>query len=130
MRYADVGFAAFGKVGVIITNTAIVTQQLGFVLAYIAFISQTLHRVVPHFSKRQWIFLTSPVFTLGALLRDIGFLSSISSAGMYGDLCATSWMKLPTLYCEHYQATFHMSPRLRLCLCMALSTSAATPLMI
>ncbi|KAJ4462062.1 Transmembrane amino acid transporter [Paratrimastix pyriformis] len=76
--YGGVGRAAFGRVGGIIVNTALLSYQIGCCCTYQIFISSNMNMFVPSIDGRIWIAIFLTAFIVVAMNRSLKFLAPFS----------------------------------------------------
>lgn len=73
--YGDIGFGVSGKAGATIVDFLVLLTQTAFCCAYLLFIGENAHNVVPAISKNIWILATFPGLAALVLYRHIKNLS-------------------------------------------------------
>mmetsp|Transcript_18005 Transcript_18005/g.35447 ORF Transcript_18005/g.35447 Transcript_18005/m.35447 type:complete len:550 (-) Transcript_18005:351-2000(-) len=73
--YGDIAYGVLGPTGSVIIDFLLVLTQVAFCCAYVLFIGENMHTVMPEFSNSTIILLTIPGLSLLALYRHIKNLS-------------------------------------------------------
>ncbi|GBG31704.1 Amino acid transporter AVT3B [Hondaea fermentalgiana] len=73
--YGDIAFGVLGSTGSSVVDFLLILTQVAFCCAYILFIGENVHSVMPSFSNSTIILLTIPGLSLLALFRHIKHLS-------------------------------------------------------
>jgi len=79
--YAQVGYLAFGRWGRVAVRTCLMVSQLGAGIAYVSFISQNMHAVIPSVSRGAWVWTLFPLLSALVQIRNIRLLAPTSALG-------------------------------------------------
>jgi proton-coupled amino acid transporter len=88
ITYSDVGFAAFGPLGRVVIDTALLVSQVGFCCAYLIFISENLATVIHGLSQHQWLIIILPPLFFLTLIPDLSNLAIFSLFAQISNLFA------------------------------------------
>lgn len=79
--YTDIGFYAYGRIGRWACNFAMISSQMGFCIAYMAFISQNLDILEEDLTREHWLLILFLALAVACQLRDIRYISFTSVIG-------------------------------------------------
>mmetsp|Transcript_88142 Transcript_88142/g.247934 ORF Transcript_88142/g.247934 Transcript_88142/m.247934 type:complete len:611 (+) Transcript_88142:174-2006(+) len=88
--YGDIGYYAFGQLGARTVDTFIMLTQIGFCVAYLIVIADSMSNIIVRCSKRLWILLCMPLLVRASWLRSLKSMAPLSLLGELGQLLAAS----------------------------------------
>lgn len=81
--FREIGAFAYGRWGVLAVDVNLVASQLGFCIAYMSFISQNMHTVLPDITRVEWIAI---LFLGWSLMTQIRSMKHIALTSGFGNL--------------------------------------------
>jgi len=81
--FRDIGERAFGRWGTFAVDFNLCASQIGFCIAYVSFISQNMHEVVPGVSRVAWIGILFACWIILVQVRDMRHLAFSSAFGNF-----------------------------------------------
>lgn len=82
--YESIGELAFGTWGKAAVQTVVCVTQVGFCTAYVVFIGQNLHVIVPQLTTIEWTLCIAPLLILLSWIRQLKYLAPFS---MLANVC-------------------------------------------
>mmetsp|Transcript_15290 Transcript_15290/g.33115 ORF Transcript_15290/g.33115 Transcript_15290/m.33115 type:complete len:550 (-) Transcript_15290:601-2250(-) len=76
--YGDIGYYAMGRLGSVLVDSFIVLTQTGFCIAYLIFISQTLHDLANQIGRGQLVMACVPLLVCASWLRHMKYFAPFS----------------------------------------------------
>lgn len=86
--YGDVGERALGKIGKVVVEIMIVVSQIGFCCAYLIFVSENLHSILPLCPKIVYLFTLLVPLVFLSNLRSLNNLAPFSLAADFANIFA------------------------------------------